>query len=481
MTINIDKREKEARQEEKEFFSIVDAALALDEKALEKALKKNKIDIKSEILEETPLLFVINKANKKNKDDILKSVKILIKHKAKLKYKKKENTPLECALRVNAPKIVDLLLEKGVDIQEVNANNENALMWACYHDNVKYLKLFIEKGINIEAKDANKETAFHTACNMFAEKCIDFLVEQGAEVQTRNKYGRNILSNLCFDRAKWGGGSLMDMHNFQEKEHEPKQLKKAQKFAKKFIDLGVNINKTKGYKGIEYSPLESAIRVRNYEAIKFLLENNVDYKEDIDSLVGEIVMSGYLNIIKLLREYGLDIHAKHGVRKLSLVAYALIAGQLKIVQYLIDENVDILDLGTTETNAVISMSRSYLREEKIALRYTLIDYALNKGIDINSKSSEGKTALMHAAESYFLQNDPEFIEFLVARGADPCIEDEYGKTAIELLQSEIEGNSQDYFLEKDNEDYYEPLDAYMFNDYLGMMASFSKACYCKKQ
>jgi len=104
--------------------------------------------------------------------------------------------------------IVKFLLNQGVDINQVNKFNQNALhyyLWAdSYNEDIAiYL---INKGININIQDTNKETPLYLAVKNNLIRVFEKLLELNVNLDKRNSFGENILITTIkenhFDMSK---------------------------------------------------------------------------------------------------------------------------------------------------------------------------------------------------------------------------------------------------------------------------------------
>lgn len=70
-----------------------------------------------------------------------------------------DRTPLHIATEFNNIEFVEMLLDKGVDINAKDSNGDNALMYAIRGNRMDIANLLIERGININERNKNNEDA----------------------------------------------------------------------------------------------------------------------------------------------------------------------------------------------------------------------------------------------------------------------------------------------------------------------------------
>src|SRR6266550_1187079 len=84
--------------------------------------------------------------------------------------------PLALAARNNNVRIVDLLLKRGANVDELGEEGETALMWAAGAGNVKVLKRLLELGADLKRRDNDGCDALEYAVNGRCREVIDFLL-----------------------------------------------------------------------------------------------------------------------------------------------------------------------------------------------------------------------------------------------------------------------------------------------------------------
>ena len=77
-------------------------------------------------------------------------------------------------------------IEKGFD-------GNNALHWASENGSFEIVKILIEKGIDIKQLNDNAENALHWASNFNKIKIVQIMIEMGIDVNQQNKLGQNAL------------------------------------------------------------------------------------------------------------------------------------------------------------------------------------------------------------------------------------------------------------------------------------------------
>jgi len=144
-------------------------------------------------------------------------------------------TPLLCAAETNQFNIIQLLIEKGADVNTTNTRGESILIYIAKYQlleiaqlalqrnaninyqvpitqqsvlhtlfshwsfhlasgsNVSLLKLFVENGADIHAVNQEGKAPLHLAANVGDEESVAYLIDKGAEVSQVDHFGRTPL------------------------------------------------------------------------------------------------------------------------------------------------------------------------------------------------------------------------------------------------------------------------------------------------
>lgn len=112
-------------------------------------------------------------------------------------------TPIHFAVMRGNTKAAKLLLEAGADVNALYKDGNNTILDAARLDPADenapdMVRLLIEHGVNIELQDDSDYTALHAAANKNAPEIIRLLVEHGADTEAQNDSGYTALSLAAF-------------------------------------------------------------------------------------------------------------------------------------------------------------------------------------------------------------------------------------------------------------------------------------------
>ena len=135
-----------------------------------------------------------------------KMVELLIEKGADVNQEDVEGyTALMLASREGYKKIVELLLENGADVNVKGYDmhdNVTALHYASKRGDEEIVKLLIEKGANVNSKDLDDYTALHIVSLNGHDEIVKLLIEKGADVNAKTDQDETALMYASEDGYK---------------------------------------------------------------------------------------------------------------------------------------------------------------------------------------------------------------------------------------------------------------------------------------
>ncbi|KAL7923796.1 HET protein [Trichoderma austrokoningii] len=196
-------------------------------------------------------------------------------------------TPGSIAALYGNEDTLNLLLEKGANIETTAEIGEKALFYAVAFGHINTIKLLLDKGTNIDGKDDDGRTPLSIAIPRGGSKAIELLVERGADIEAKDNDGRTPLSWAASDSDRLSIVTLL-------------------------LEKGADIEARDNH---GRTPLSwASTEFRNDDIIQLLLEKGADLEAKDNH--GRTPLSwatfGYQNddIVHLLLEKGADIEAK---------------------------------------------------------------------------------------------------------------------------------------------------------------------------
>lgn len=179
-------------------------------------------------------------------------------------------------------------------------------------------------------------------------------------------------------------------------------------------------------------PLWTAVVERDTAMVRLLLEFKADpnFKTRNEYPISAIVIplqEGYLDVLKILVEYGINIKSAT-FRGQTPIRVATRNGHLDIIKYLVEKGADFDDHSAKDGATPLegAAAKGHLH---------LVKYFVEKGANLNHQDAEGDTPIGEAAINGHL----DVVEFLFSQGANPLLKNKKEEDAI--FRAKIGGHS----------------------------------------
>ena len=397
------------------------------------------------------------------------------------------------AIQASDYKQVKKLIDIGANVNAQDENQATALMWAIYKSDLKMVKLLVKYGADVKKKgfiylDEEKESYYGAPLSIAAGTgkldIVQYLVEK-LGVLPKDK-------QLVKDKGETGWTAL---HEACASGHT--------EIVKYLLEKGADINSQvkENFKPLTPTPLICAIRTKDLELIKYLLDQKADPdladEYDITPL-GYAVINNNLSLIRLLLSYKANINYPqiNGAGILMLAAYmnftdifrflvwngaevksgnALYLGDQKIYVYSLPAmaaargNIELLkylrdsfhyDLTTdlfTLNDSVIHVL-SPLHAAVLSDQTETAEFLIEQGSPVDQLEYVNKlTALIYAV----FRNNFELTRFLVEKGADINFNNsKSGYTPLIIATRDGYTDIAKYLLEKGADPTFTDIDGY---------------------
>lgn len=274
--------------------------------------------------------------------------------------------------------IKELVLNYGKDINQTGDEDIGGLYQAIKHNNIKAVKFFIENNANVEIATFDGTTPLVLAIEENKPKIVELLIKEGK-------------ANI----------------------------------------YGVYAKETEKY------PIYCAVKNKNLNMIKILLDNNFDLKRE-SYILSYAMENSDENIVKYLVENGADMYSY----EITALYQAVLNLNPKLVEYFLDKGASIEKAGETDVYGNIMMAAAGSKfnnsNDKSPVDLTLLEKSAENSAKIMqmiidkvdkkliNDSLEGKTPLIIAVGNSYIDT----AKILIENGADVNAVDIEGWSAL---------------------------------------------------
>jgi ankyrin repeat protein len=302
-------------------------------------------------------------------------------------------SPLYYAAFGNLPKTVEMLLDKGADVNAQGGDYGNALQAASSEGHEQVVKLLLNKGADVNAQGGDYDNALCAASSKGHEQVVGLLLKKGANVNTQGGYYGNAL--------------------------QAASSKGNEQVVKLLLNKGADIN----VQGGRYSnALQAASSEGHEQVVKLLLNKGADVNPQGGSYSNALCVAssrGHEQVVRLLVEKGANINAQ-GIGYSNALCAASSKGHEQVVKLLLNKG--------AEVNAADEEGWTPLHAASFGGHEELAKLLVEKGADAKAVDKNGWTPL-HLASSRGLE---ELAKLLIDKGADVEAAANNGGTPLHL-------------------------------------------------
>jgi ankyrin repeat protein len=225
--------------------------------------------------------------------------------------------------------VVQLLLDKGADVNAQGGDYGNALQAASAGGHKEIVQLLLDKGADVNAQGGYYNNALQAASAGGHKEIVQLLLDKGADINAQGgDYG-----NALYAASAGGHKEIVQL----------------------LLDKGADVNAQGGDYG---NALYAASAGGHKEIVQLLLDKGADVNAQggqYSNTLQAASAGGYLEIMQQLLDKGADVNAQGGKYGNALQA-ASVRGYKEIVQLLLDKGADVNAQGGIYSNALQAAS-----------------------------------------------------------------------------------------------------------------------------
>lgn len=332
-------------------------------------------------------------------------------------------TPLHLAATNGREKMVRLLLDHGADISATSKEGFTPLHAAATHKRVSVATMLLDAGANVNAtgKAGVTPLGLIALIRLYAPSSrleefapvVALLRKRGGKVGIIGAAAEGdtatIKSILKADpRALKAAavGSITPLHVAAMGGHRP--------VAELLLDAGAPVNPP----GI-VSPLTLAAGMGHIEVVKLLVQRGADVNAidaDRGTPIATAAHGGHKEIVSFLTARGAKLSGKKGVDALISAAKG---AQVDTVRMLLDKGVDVNARSRDDKTALIQVARASSMEPAKSGVVETARLLLERGADVNARDNQNHTALTLACRAPFSRRviNADLVKLLIKHGA----------------------------------------------------------------
>ncbi|KAL8723175.1 MAG: hypothetical protein Q9181_007337 [Wetmoreana brouardii] len=292
-------------------------------------------------------------------------------------------TPLYYAAQAGLHKWVQILLNKGADVNTQGGYFGNALQAAAAKGHDQVVRILLDKGANINAQSQGGEygNALQAAAGEGHDQVVQLLLDKGANINAQSQGGE--YSNALEAAAIHGHVSVVQL----------------------LLDKGADVNA----QGREYgNALQAAAWLGHDQVIQLLLDKGANISAQggfFSNALQAAAWSGHDQVVQLLLDKGADVNAQGGIEGNALQAAAA-KGHDQLVQLLLDKGANV--------NAQDKFCGNALQAAAGEGHDQVVQLLLDKGADVNAQGGIEGNALQAAAAG----GHDQLVQLLLDKGAE---------------------------------------------------------------
>ena len=278
--------------------------------------------------------------------------------------------------------LIQLLLDRGADVNAQGGKYGNALQAVSYRGHDQVVQMLLDKGADVNAQGGYYGNALQAASKGGHNQVVQMLLDKGAEVNARGGW----YDNALYAASVGGHDQVMQMllekgadvnaqGGWYGNALQAASVGGHDRVLQMLLDKGANVNAQSGYYG---NALQAASVGGHDQVVQMLLDKgaNVNAQDKYYSNALYVASkAGHDQVVQMLLDKGANVNTQSGDYGNALYAASL-GGHDQVVQIVLDKGVDVNAQGGYYGNALeAALSRGHDQ---------VVQILLDKGADVNA-------------------------------------------------------------------------------------------------
>ena len=323
-----------------------------------------------------------------------------------------DGSALQAAAHFGYMKIVSILLEHGADVNKPGGRCGSALVAACSNGHVDIAEELLRQGADINQSHDGRDSALYAACAIGNRDLFNLLLTNGADIRWQNGHSESAISI-----ASTYGHTELVKRLLEESTTTRSLIEDGSALVSALIEghleiAGILLANGADVNAQDASPILIASSEGHKAIAELLLEQGADANASDEfhgSALQRASSGGHVEIVESLLEHGADINASDDTSESAngtALQCASRSGHTDVVKLLLTRDPEVNAVGGQDGSALASASRRGSKD--------IVELLLKAGADINTRGEYGGDALGGASEGGHL----EILEILFDNGAD---------------------------------------------------------------
>ncbi|KAF7343972.1 ANK-REP-REGION domain-containing protein [Mycena venus] len=325
---------------------------------------------------------------------------------------RKWGSSLQAAAYGGHTDIVQILLDKGADVNAAGVFYGSSLQAAAEGGHTDIVQILLDKGADVNAAGGRYGSSLQAAAEGGHTDIVQILLDKGADVNAAGGFHGSLLQaaayrghtdivQILLDK----GADVNAAGGFHGSSLQAAAHRGHTDMVQILLDKGADVNAAGGFYG---SSLQAAAERGHTDIVQILLDKGADVNAaggEYGSLLQGAAYRGHTDIVQILLDKGADVNAAGGRYGSSLQAAAK-GGHTDIFQILLDKGADV--------NAAGGFRGSLLQAAAYEGHTDIVQILLDKGADVNAAGGFHGSLLQAAAYG----GHTDIVQILLDKGAD---------------------------------------------------------------